>query len=90
MALLSVECRGDSDVVETKAQVAFSLGLTSQKVDFIVPSLADCLLNMAFVIRRIVQRVWARSLTPIMYVECSRYDESPMQVIVADVCMVAG
>ena len=49
-------CRCDTDVVETKAQLAFSLGLTSQKVDAIVPSLADCLLNTEFVIRRIAER----------------------------------
>ena len=77
-------CRGDIDVVETKAQFALSLGPASQKVDSIVPSLADCLLNTEFAIRRLVERAWARSLS--MYVECSRYDEPPMQVTVPDVC----
>ena len=57
-------CRSDVDFVETKAQFDFSLGLTAQKVESIVPSLADCLLNTEFMIRRIAARAWARSLTP--------------------------
>ena len=48
-------CCGDIDVVETKARLAFSLSITSQKVGSIVPRLADCLLFTKFVIRRIVE-----------------------------------
>ena len=59
--------------------ICISLGLTSQKVNSFVPSLADCLPNTEFLIRRIVKRAWASSLTPILYVECTRY-ETPMQV----------
>ena len=69
-------CCSDIDVVEAKAQYAFSLGLTSQKVDSVVPSFADFLHRMEFEIRRIVERAW----------ECGKYDEAPMLVTVPDVC----
>ena len=41
--------------------------------------------------QRIVERAWAWSLTPVFYEEeCSRYDETPMQVTVQDVCIGSG
>ena len=59
--------RGSIDVVETKAQFAFSLGIPSQKVDSIVPTSVGCLINTEFANRRIVERARAGSLTPIMW-----------------------
>jgi len=79
-AIVDFTCKTSDGLVQTKGSLAERLGLSRAQVDKYLPVIADAIVVLDQTSRRKMEFFFSRALTPLMYVDACRYDETPMRV----------
>jgi len=79
-AIVDFMCKTSDGLVQTKGSLAERLGLSRAQVDKYLPVIADAIVVLDQTSRRKMEFFFSRALTPLMYVDACRYDETPMRV----------